>query len=988
MKKTHLSILSFALLSMMNTGCGDGSKPTPDATTSKYKYEEVAGDPIGLKLYTLSNGMRVYMSVNKSEPRIQTYIACRTGSRNDPADATGLAHYLEHMLFKGTSKMGSLDWEKEKVILQQISDLYEKHRQVTPEERPAIYKQIDSLSQEAAKLVAANEYDKMISTLGAKGTNAYTSLDRTVYVNDIPSNELEKWLVVESERFKELVLRLFHTELEAVYEEFNINQNRDGRKVFQNFLNGLLPNHPYGTQTTIGTGEHLKTPSMVKIHEYFSTYYVPNNMAIVLSGDINPDETVALIEKYFGDYKSKDVPKFEVKAQPEITAPVVREVVGKEKALVDIGWALSGGASRDFILAEMIAQILYNGKAGLIDINLVQKQRIGEGSYSFAWSANDFSFFGLYGSPREGQTLEQVRDSLMAQLELVRQGKFEDWMLDAIINNMEYNEIKYVERNDGRADFILDAFIYDIPWKQYISRIATMRQVTKQELVDFANKNFKPTNCVVVFKREGEDKNIYNVDKPKITPVPLNRDTASLFRNRFDSLSSPRQKPVFVDFKKEIKSAKLKSGVQFDYIKNPDNATFDLNYVVDMGSLHDPALPIAIKYLPFLGTDKYSPEDLQKEFFKLGVSFDVYSSKDVCYVTLSGLERSLEKGIELFEHILHNIQPNEEALKNLVLDIKKERADIKKDKNRILSLGMSEYARYGKNSPLRNQLGNAQLDTLTAQYLVNKLKGLLSYQHTAFYYGQKADSEVAALLDKYHQVPASLLPIPAPAVFAELPTNENKVVLVNFSGMTQAEIMLMSKGTPNFSMDENVMSRLYNDYFGSGLSSIVFQEIRESKALAYSAYANFTSPANKNEAHYMRAFVGTQTDKMATAIPAMQEIIENMPVAEDLIAGAIDAILKKIESERITKDDIYWTYRSNKKRGYEHDTRKDAYDKYSQYTSENKQVIEEFKNFHAQKVKGRQYTYMVLGDKSKLDQKYLQSLGKVEEVKIDDLFVQ
>ena len=270
----------------------------------KHDFQTVKNDPYNVLQYQLDNGMKVYLSVNKDEPRIFTNFAVRTGSKNDPNDATGLAHYLEHMLFKGTSKIASLDWEKEKMLLQQISDLYEEHRQTTDAEvRKAIYHQIDSLSGEASKYVATNEYDQLIGELGGKSTNAYTSLEKTVYVNDIPSNELDKWMTIEAERFKELTLRLFHTELEAVYEEFNRAQDNDGRQVYYEMLATLFPKHTYGTQTTLGTGEDLKNPSMVKIHEYFDKYYVPNNMAIILVGDLDPDKTINLIEKHFGSWE-------------------------------------------------------------------------------------------------------------------------------------------------------------------------------------------------------------------------------------------------------------------------------------------------------------------------------------------------------------------------------------------------------------------------------------------------------------------------------------------------------------------------------------------------------------------------------------------------------------------------------------------------------------------------------------------------------------
>jgi len=246
MKK--IILIAIATITLFQFSC----KEKPVQQKYKYNYETVEGDDLNTFIYTLENGLKIYMSINKDEPRIQTNIAVNTGSKQDPADATGLAHYLEHMVFKGTSKIATINWEAEKVILQQISDLYEKRRSVTDEaERKAIYHQIDSLSGVAAQYAVPNEYDKMISSIGAKGTNAYTSVEQTVYINDIPSNEFEKWISVESERFSELVLRLFHTELEAVYEEYNRSRDNDYWLAYEAMSKNLYKNHPYGTQTTI-----------------------------------------------------------------------------------------------------------------------------------------------------------------------------------------------------------------------------------------------------------------------------------------------------------------------------------------------------------------------------------------------------------------------------------------------------------------------------------------------------------------------------------------------------------------------------------------------------------------------------------------------------------------------------------------------------------------------------------------------------------------
>jgi len=299
---------------------------------------------------------------------------------------------------------------------------------------------------------------------------------------------------------------------------------------------------------------------------------------------------------------------------------------------------------------------------------------------------------------------------------------------------------------------------------------------------------------------------------------------------------------------------------------------------------------------------------------------------------------------------------------------------------------MFNYGRYGEKSPLTTRLTNAELDALTGAQLVEKLQTLTSFEHTIFYYGETAADDVKGMLDKYHVVPAQLLPIPEERQFVEQETKENKVVFVNFEGMPQAEVLMLSKGTTGFDLDEYIMSQLYNDYFGAGLSSIVFQEIRESQALAYSAYAFDGSPSRQEDAHYVRAFVGTQADKVPTAIPAMMEIIDTMPVAEDLIANAMDAILKKIETERITKTSIYWNYRSAKKRGYERDLREDVYNKFSNVSAENNMLLEEFKQFQQEKISGRNYTYLILGDKSMVDKTYLQSLGDYKEVSIDELY--
>ena len=555
-----------------------------DTMMIENNYESVANDPINARVYTLDNGMKVYLSSYEDAPRIQTSIAVRAGSKNDPTDATGLAHYLEHMLFKGTDKFGSLDYEKEKVLLDKIEDLYEQYRNIDmskTKDRDVVWRQIDSISGEAAKLCIANEYDKMLSGIGAKGTNAYTSNERTVYINDIPSNQIETWLQIEAERFRMPVFRLFHTELETVYEEKNRALDSDGSKMFEALMIGLFPNHQYGTQTTIGTINHLKNPSLKEIRKYFNKYYVPNNMAICMSGDFDYDEVINLVDKYFGSYERKEDPKFDVIVENEISSPVITNIYGPEAERLYVGFRLNGANSKDAILLRMVDMVLSNTSAGLIDININQAQK-AVGAGCFPYILNDYSIHGFYASPTSGQNLEDVKDLLISQLNEIKSGNFPDWILDAIISDLKLEQIKKYESNNGRTDDFVDAFILNKSWKEYSSFLDELSKIKKQDIIDFVNKNYGD-NYVVIYKRTGDDPNAIKVAKPQITPVSVNRDSMSNFLTSILAREAEDIQPRFIDFSTDLKTDMINS-LPLIYKQNQENERFQLDYVLDLGT--------------------------------------------------------------------------------------------------------------------------------------------------------------------------------------------------------------------------------------------------------------------------------------------------------------------------------------------------------------------------------------------------------------------
>ena len=944
----------------------------------KYTYTSVPGDPLEARIYTLENGLQVWLSRNADAPRVQTNIAVRAGSKNDPSDATGLAHYLEHMLFKGTSHFGTANWEEESRLLGLISDAYEERRGTMDNSmRDMIYHRIDSLSQLAAAQAVPNEYDKMVKGIGAKGTNAYTSTERTVYVNDMPSDELEKWMMVEGERFREAVLRLFHTELETVYEEFNRGQDNDRRQAYQKLNELLYLTHPYGTQTTIGTGEHLKNPSMVKIQAFFKTWYVPNNMAVILAGDIDFDKTIAMVDKYFGDWKRKDVPAFKYTPEVPISGPRVGEVLGPDAGWVDMAWRFDGFSTGVEPMLKMVEGILNNGQAGLIDLDLIQAQKVLDAN-AYANVSTDYSQLVMHGEAKEGQSLEQVRDLLMGELVSLKKGDFPDWLMEAVVNDQKQQQIRFWnERNNLRAAAMTDAFILRKNWADEVAIFDRMSKITKQEVMDFATKNLT-NNYVAVFKRTGESKELYHVEKPKITALDIKRDGQSAWRTEWEKTASTALTPVFVDFKSAIAQRELNSAVPLAVVKNPSNDLFSLRYILDMGTNHDRELGIAVQYLGYLGTSKFSPTAFKQEFFKLGLSMDVFVGDDRSYITLSGLEKNLERGVELLEQLLADAQPNDEALKGLIADIQKTRQDEAKNKNTVLYEGLANYAKYGPVSPFNDVLSKAQLEALPSTVLIDRIHGLTGYKHKVFYYGKMEADNVAELLRKMHKTPVTLKELPKERAYPELATTENKVYFADHD-MVQAEMLFYGKGGA-FDVQQLPYASLFNEYFGSGLSSIVFQEIRESKALAYGAGAAYTTPNKKEDAHYVRGFIGTQADKLPDAVDAMLKLMNDMPMAREQFEGAKTAALKVIASTRITKENIYWTWDANQRRGIDYDVRKTSYDQIPQIS------IEDMKAFFDKEVKGRTYHYAIIGKQSGMDLGILEKLGPVKVLTKEEMF--
>lgn len=981
-EKLLKSTILFSLIAMFislgvnaqeNLNVVEKSKSLGDAK-KLYNYETVKGDPLNARIYTLENGLKVYMTVYKEKPRIQTYIAVKAGSKNDPKETTGLAHYFEHMMFKGTNNFGTRDFERESELITKIEELFEEYRIIPMEKkakRKALYHIIDSISYEASTYTIPNEYFKLMNIIGASGTNAGTSLEQTIYIENIPSNQIENWAKIQYDRFSNPVLRLFHTELETIYEEKNMTMSSDPRQVYTATLEGLFQKHTYGTQATIGTQDHLKNPSMKNIRLFFDNYYVPNNMAICLSGDFDPDNMIEIIDKYFGKLKPAKVPEFKFEKEDPIKAPIVKEVLGPDAENISIAFRF-GGANSDEIEKLIITDmILCNQAAGLIDLNLNQKQKVLSASSSPMIMA-DYSALMLSGTPKEGQTLEQVKELLLGQIELIKKGEFPDWLIPAIINDLKMDEVKQYENNSSRAMAFVQSFILGVSWEDQIKSWEKLETITKEDIIKFANESFND-NYVIVYKKTGKDDTQKKIKKTRLTPIEINRDAQSDFYKEIEKSDIPNIEPVFVDYEKEITKFKIKNDIEVLYKKNVENETFSLYYISEMGSNHNNKLGIAIKYLEYLGTSKYTPEQIKQEFFKLGTSFDVFNSDDQTYVMLRGLSSKMEAAMKLFEELLADPQANKEALDNLVSDILKKREDAKKNQQRIFG-ALINYGIYGEKSSETNILSEKELKALTPEELLKLIKDLNSYEHKVLYYGSDESEVVKKLVNNYHNVPDKLNPIPAETKFPELATEQNIVYVVNFDAKQSQILMLSQSELYNKSLIPTI--NLFNDYFGT----IVFQEMREKRALAYTAFGAFQTPGKLDEHHYSLTYIATQYDKMDEAMGGLISLMDDMPKAENSFKESKDAVMKNIGTSRTTKSSVLFSYLRNKKLKLDYDINKDIYNEVPKLT------LDDLKTFQDKYMKGANKTILILGDENEIDFNMLKKYGKVKKVKLEDIF--
>lgn len=938
-------------------------------------------DPLQAHVYKLDNGLTVYLSENHQEPRFHAEIAVRAGSRNDPPEVTGIAHYMEHMLFKGSEQIGTLDYAKEKTHLDRIVDLYEAHFSETDSaRRAALYAQINAENQLAAQYAIPNELDRMYGAMGENGLNAWTWLDETVYQVDLPANRLGQWAKIESERFAHPVFRLFQTELETVYEEKNRSMDNKERVLDDALEAQLYKVHPYG-HPTLGSVEHLKNPSLRRMYDFYHTYYVPNNMAVVISGDIQTQATIDLIDRAFAAWQPRPVPEARPVVEPAIAKPETVEVRSPGEEKVMVAYRTAPRTHKDAETLAVLDMILDNSVAGLINLNLVQQQRVRAAGSSPAMH-NEYGAQYLWGVPKQGQTLDEVRQLLVEQVEMIKRGEFEDWIIPAVVTDLRKNREMQLEKNASRVDLMRDAFLSHESWPYAVRALDRVGKVTKKDVVKAARRYFSG-GYVVAYRRDGQA-SLPAMVKPPLDVIEIDAARESGFMAQVMAMPVDEIEPVFVEAGRDYTIRPLRDGLTLYYAHNPVNGLFSFSATIEVGTLSEKRWAVAAELLDKAGTPRLSAEALKKEWYKLGTDFSVNVGDQETTLNLSGLDANLAPSLSLLAELLQHPVVDPATLRAQIAIIKARRDDALKD-HRTIQQALVQYNRYGDMSYFRRVLPNAALDTLTVDGLMGLVSALPGYRQALLYTGSLPIDKVAALLGEHYPAPAQLRPTPPYQVltFRQPGTTE-----IYFFHKEQAQALvrlesgdLDAQGQAQaYDEPSRPAMDLFNEYFSGSMAGIVFQELREARALAYSAYARYSPGYTRADQSWLYGVIETQADKTPEAVAAFRELLDQMPVSPERYAAAQRSLVSQYRTSRLGFREVLGAVREWERKQVPVDPRRWRFEQIQ------KTSLDQVLQLHQQHLQAKPRLISIVGDSTRVGMEALGQQGRIVPLGLKDIF--
>ncbi len=934
-------------------------------------------DPLSVQTYKLDNGLTVYLNEDHNTTSVFGAVVVRGGGKRDPKDATGIAHYLEHLLFKGTDKMGTTNYDLEKVYLDSIQIKYDELTQTEDDSaRLTIQSEINKLSIKAADFAIPNEFDRLMEEMGGTWINAFTSNDVVCYLNKFPGNQIEKWLEVYSHRFVNPVFRLFQSELETVYEEKNRAMDNMFRELFTTYLSSFFKEHPYGQQTVLGSVDHLKNPSLTKMQEYYDTFYVANNMALILSGDIYPDDIKSIIEKKFGTWKSGNLPGLiEIKEEPFNG----RELVEKKMTPLKVGmmgYRTVAAGHEDEMILSLCQQLLTNeSKTGLIDQLVVERKIMEAGAFNMDFvdmgAANFFFMPKLFF-----QSLNKAEKLVLGQVNKLKNGEFDDSFFDAVKLTMIRQHEQNMENMEGRLFSLVDLYTKNQTWQDMVNWPDELDKITKADVIKISNKYFGD-NYLVLHSKKGSPKK-QKLEKPSFkAAIPKNTEKRSEFAQYIDGVSESPLNLQYIEFNEDVTFIDIIDNVHLFHSYNPINTIFNLSMQYGFGNLEDPKLEGTAEILNLLGTTEYTFNEFKSELQKIGTTISFSSDRNYFTINVKGFDKNLEKSLIFLDGFMKNVKGDDSKIKNLVQTAKAARKTEISEPNTI-GRALRDYAMWGDDSYYLRRLTAKDLKKLKSKDFLNSFKNALDYEVDIFYSGQVDLETVSSLIQKNISFGENIKTAKSPKDMNLDKISENTIYLLNDEKAVQSQINFVINGSVLNDKDYTA-SQAYNKYFGRGMGSLVFQEIREFRSLAYSCGAGYISPFYSDNEGYFNGYIGCQADKTIEAITVFEDITYNMPQKPERMKQITSGLIKGINSNRPSFRRFPSMLSNWLKKGYKEDPRKKRVGYYESMT------FNDITNFQKNNISGRSMLITLLTDVERVDMKELKKFGKIVEVNREDI---
>ena len=937
-----------------------------------------------LKSFQLPNGLSVFIWEDPKATDVYGMVACNVGSKDDPDNLTGLAHYLEHVMFKGTDKIGAFDWSKEEPLYRQIIEKYDlMAAEQDPVKKEALGKEINQLTTEAAKYSSTNEFSSLTEGMGGTGLNASTSYDMTIYYNTFPAGGIYKWLELNSERLINPVFRAFQTELETVFEEYNMYQNNQGAQTSRFLLETIFPGHPY-SRPVIGYPEHLKNPQLSKLIEFYNTWYTPQNMALILVGNVKTNEVIGTIKEKFGRLQQRPLPekkhysKPEFKGRKEFSAKIGR----LPEVILAYNTVNASGGAEERVALEICTSILSNSsRTGLLDKLSLDGDVISTWASSITFKdegriiVDAVPYYDV--NQRRFNSNKSTEKMLLKEIEKLRKGEFEDWLVQSIKEQMVRIYDLSMESQEFKARALLDAFINEQSLDEVLNYKEMVASITQEKIKEVAKKYFSE-DYYALFINQGKPDKKDKLEKPEYDPLQPSRDVKSDYAKLFELMPVKYMQPKFTDFNEvQVKSVNDRSKLY--YTKNTENDVFTLHLKYGIGTEKQPTLAMATSLMNNAGImGQLESQEVKQEFSNLGTTCSYYVDDNYLHVVMYGFETYLQESCNLLTRQILFPKLDEKQMDNQKGMLYQTRM-LEKESSEELGDALFQYLLYQDKSKYIDRPNMDKVLFMTIGELTGDFQRATDYEAEIHYAGSLPFDQAYDILSKNLPLKVGEKASESPIVKDRVNYSENTVYFLPDRNAQQANVYFFIEGD-EYSKENDAVRSAFNQYFSGSFNGLVLQEIREYRSMAYHAYGVKSIPPLAGKKDFFVGSIGTQGDKVAEALEVYVGLLQGMPLHPERIVNIKNYLKEAMLSSKPEFRDLSMAIQAWKLRGYEEDPAKQNLKLIDDLT------FEEIVAFYNEQIKGRPIGIAVCGDPKQIDLKALEKYGKVVRLSTSKVF--